>query len=146
MPFLSFSTTTYTTILYFKTDYTFNGIKHIGENNILKNDYDEGDLVINEQLYKVEITNSFYNDIITLDLLSSSSSVYHIGFLVQIQDKFYEIQDPELTVKVKNNEFDCSIDKTFIQVNETYSKEVKYCKTEPQKTDIEFFIYIIKRS
>ena len=78
LPFLSFSTTTYTTILYFKTDYTFNGIEHTGENNILKYNYDEGDLVINDQLYKVEISNSFYNDIITLNLLSSNSSDYHI--------------------------------------------------------------------
>ncbi len=142
LPFLSFSTTTYTTILYFKTDYTFNGIEHTGENNILKYNYDEGDLVINDQLYKVEISNSFYNDIITLNLLSSNSSDYHIGFLVQIQDKFYEIQDPELTVMVRNNKFDCSIDKTFIQVNETYSKEVKYCKNKNQSSNVEFYMYI----
>ena len=31
-PILSLSFTTYTTILYFKMDYLFNGIEHIGEN------------------------------------------------------------------------------------------------------------------
>ena len=138
-PILSFSITTYTTILYFKTDYLFNGIEHIDANNISKYNYSYEDLMINGQLYKVEIKNSFYNDVIKLDLLNSNSSEYHIGFLLQIQDRFY---DPEFTIMPGYNEFNCSVDMTFIQINETYAKELKYCKNITESTNVELYIYI----
>ena len=132
IPIISTSFTTYTTILYFKTDGVFKEMKHFNNNNILKQQYNQDDFIINDDLYMVEVEDSFYGEKIQITWspgTDESTSFFHIGFLVKIEDYFLEIQDPELTVKT-TKDLVCSEETTFIELNTTYSEEIKYCKRQ----------------
>ena len=66
----STSFTTYSTILYFKSDGIFKGMNHLNSNNNnndVKRNYTDDDMTINDNLYMVEITDSFYSDKIKIN-------------------------------------------------------------------------------
>ena len=126
--FISSQTTDYETTIYIKTDGNFKEMEHYDRNNNVKREYSEDQLNFKDSLYIAKIENSFYGDEIKIKFERESGDTFHIGFLVKIEDMFYEIQDEELTVKTdQTNSLDCNQETTFIKINQTYSKEVKYC-------------------
>ena len=138
----STSFTTYSTILYFKSDGVFKELKHFNSNNAIL-DYTEEVSIINGNLYMVEIVDSFYGDKIEINFENANgrNGVFHIGFLVKIEDIFLEIQDPELSVYT-SKKLNCSRETTSIEINETYSEEIKYCKNSVNFSEITLTIYI----
>ena len=143
-PSLSSSESTYTTIIYFKTNGNLKEINHLDSRNdfnIIQN-YSSDDLIINGNLSKVEIIDSFYGDKIEIELEPKEDNTdLYIGFLVKIEDIFFKNQEQELTV-INNGNFDCSQGTTTIEINETYSEEIQYCKNNVNSGEIIFTIYI----
>ena len=126
--FISSQTTDYETTIYIKTDGNFKEMEHYDRNNNVKREYSEDQLNFKDSLYIAKIENSFYCDEIKIKFERESGDTFHIGFLVKIEDMFYEIQDKELTVETdQTNSLNCTQETTFIKINQTYSKEVKYC-------------------
>ena len=144
-PVESISFDKYSTVLYFKTDGDVKEIKYIGSNNEEKHAYQQEDLNVNNDTYTLEIENSFYGEKVQIKLTPNtkgSSTNFHIGFLVKIEDYFLEIQDPELSVLGRADSFSCNGETTHIEVNETYSEEVKYCKNIDYLSEYTFTVII----
>ena len=143
-PSLSSSESTYTTIIYFKTNGNLKEINHLDSRNdfnIIQN-YSSDDLIINGNLSKVEIIDSFYGDKIEIELEPKEDNTdLYIGFLVKIEDIFFKNQEQELIV-INNGNFDCSQGTTTIEINETYSEEIQYCKNNVNSGKIIFTVYI----
>ena len=144
-PVESISFDKYSTVLYFKTDGDVKEIKYLGSNNEEKHAYQQEDLNVNNDTYTLEIENSFYGEKVQIKLTPNtkgSSTNFHIGFLVKIEDYFLEIQDPELSVLGRADSFSCNEETTHIEVNETYSEEVKYCKNIDYLSEYTFTVII----
>ena len=133
------SHTTYTTNIYFITGGSFKEMKHFDNNNDIKKTFSSNDLDINGNLYKAEIENSFYDDKIELKLQEFGN--FYIGFLVEIEGVYFEIQNPELTV-TSSIVLNCDASRISIQINGANSKEVKCCRTTFTLSEITFKITI----
>ena len=129
------SHTTYTTNIYFITGDSFKEMKHFDNNNDIKKTFSSNDLDINGNLYKAEIENSFYGDKIELKLQNFGN--FYIGFLVEIEGVYFEIQNPELTV-TSSIVLNCDASRISIQINGANSKEVKCCRTTFTLSEITF--------
>ena len=144
-PFIYSQGTQYMTTLYIKSDGIFKEMIHTDGKDNIKHEYTQDEIIINDCLYIVNIENSFYGDEIKIKFEPNPQihlNPFHIGFLVKIEDIFYEIQDKELTVLTTSNYLNCSQETTWIEINETYSEEIKYCRNIENFSEITLTVKI----
>ena len=145
-PIASSTVTTYSTILYFKTDGIFKEMKHIDGNDInnIKHTYSLEDFDINNNIYKAEIQDSFFGDKVIIKLETEGTvdiGNFHIGFLVKIEDYFLENHNQELNIDT-SIELDCDQDLLSVELDGTYTKEMKYCRNTIELNEIEITLII----
>ena len=111
-------------IIYLKTDGIINEMKILNESNftIYQNSIFESE---ENNIYKQEINSKYGNKIIINISKRENSSKISVGFLLQINNEFYDLDNSNLTI-LFNKEL-ISDEKTTKYTNETFQKDILYC-------------------
>ena len=138
---ISSQITNYTTTLYIKTDATLKSMRQFDKNGNIKHEYEYEygyqELNIKDRLFIINIEESFYGDKIKIEFVKGVGPKFNIGFLAKIEDIFYEL--PALDIQESLN---CNQETTSIEINETYSKLIKYCKSTIDSYEKELTVII----